>query len=105
MRARGRVLGVLSIVGAPEHEFNAEEVALLASVADQVGVAVENARLRQQAERAAVIEERERLARELHDSVTQSLYSLTLFAEAGANLAEVGDLAAVKHDLRRMGET
>jgi signal transduction histidine kinase len=105
MRARGRVLGVLSIIGAPEHEFNAEEVALLASVADQVGVAVENARLRQQAERAAVIEERERLARELHDSVTQSLYSLTLFAEAGANLAEAGDLAAVKHDLHRMGET
>jgi signal transduction histidine kinase len=105
MRARGRVLGILSILGEKEQQFNAEEVALLASVADQVGVAVENARLRQQAERAAVIEERERLARELHDSVTQSLYSLSLFAEAGESLVEIGDLEAVKHNLKRMGET
>ena len=105
MRARRRVLGVLSIFSDQAHQFNAEEVALLASVADQVGVMVENARLRQQAEHAAVIEERERLARELHDSVTQSLYSLTLFAEAGENLLETGDLAAVKHNLARMGET
>jgi PAS domain S-box-containing protein len=105
MRARGRVLGVLSVLGEKEQQFNAEEVALLASVADQVGVAVENARLRQQAERAAVIEERERLSRELHDSVTQSLYGLTLFAEAGDNLVDAGDLEAVKHNLVRMGET
>ncbi|MBN1993195.1 MAG: PAS domain S-box protein [Anaerolineae bacterium] len=106
MRTRGQTLGVLSITAVGrEQEFNAEEVALLASVADQVGVAVENARLRQQAERAAVIEERERLARELHDSVTQSLYSLSLFAEAGENLIEAGDLAAAKHNLSRMGET
>lgn len=105
MRAGGRVLGVLSISSEKEQQFNAEEVALLASVADQVGVAVENARLRQQAERAAVIEERERLSRELHDSITQSLYSLTLFAEAGENLVEAGDLEAAKHNLARMGET
>jgi PAS domain S-box-containing protein len=105
MRARGRVLGVLSVPSEKEQQFNAEEVALLASVADQVGVAVENARLRQQAERAAVIEERERLSRELHDSVSQSLYSLTLFAEAGENLIEAGDLEAAKHNLTRMGGT
>jgi len=67
-------------------------VALLASVADQVAVAVENARLRQQAEHAAVVEERERLARELHDSVTQLLYSVTLFAGAGQRMARTGNL-------------
>jgi PAS domain S-box-containing protein len=105
MRARGQVLGVLSILTEAGQLFNAEEVALLASVADQVGVAVENIRLRQQAERAAVVEERERLARELHDSVTQLLYSLTLFAEAGEELVETGDLKATKHNLVRIGET
>ncbi len=42
------------------------------------------------AEQVVVLEERNRLARELHDSVTQSLYSVTLFAEAGRNQAENG---------------
>jgi len=105
MRAAGQVLGILTILGGEAQQFNAEEVALLASVADQVGVAVENARLRQQAEHAAIIEERERLARELHDSVTQSLYSLALFAEAGESLIDSNDLEEAKHNLRRMGET
>ena len=52
---------------------------------------VENARLRQQAEQLMVLEERNRLARELHDSVTQSLYSVTLFAEAGRALTHQGE--------------
>lgn len=42
MRAGGRVVGVLSVFGEAEHPFNVEEIALLASIADHVGVAVEN---------------------------------------------------------------
>ena len=80
MRAGGQIVGVLCVIREAEQQFSVEEVALLSSIADQVGVMVENSRLRRQAEHAAVMEERERLARELHDSVTQSLYSLTLLA-------------------------
>ncbi|MDM8521079.1 GAF domain-containing protein [Anaerolineales bacterium HSG6] len=105
MRARGRTLGVLSVFGETKQQLNMEEVTLLTSIADQVGVAVENARLRQRAEQAAVMEERERLARELHDSVTQSLYSLTLFAEAGTELIKTRDLDSARHNFVRMGET
>jgi signal transduction histidine kinase len=104
IRAKGRVLGVLSVVGETGRQFKAEEVTLLASIADEVGVAVENARLYQQAEQLAVMRERERLARELHDSVTQSLYSLTLLAEAGQRLAKAGDLERAKGYLIRLGE-
>ncbi|MBN1581985.1 MAG: GAF domain-containing protein [Anaerolineae bacterium] len=99
-----QVLGVLSVFGRTSQQFNVEDVALLASIADQIAVAVENARLRQQAERSAVVEERARLARELHDSVTQSLYSLTLFAEAGQDLAHAGNLGATQQQLTRIGE-
>ena len=48
--------------------------------------------LRQSEMDKAVAAERSRLARELHDSVTQSLYSLTLLSEAGQRLANTGEL-------------
>jgi signal transduction histidine kinase len=105
MQARRRVLGVLSVVRETGRQFNVEELALLASIADQVAVVVENARLQQQAEQAAVVEERARLARELHDSVTQSLYSVTLLADATRDFTEAGEWERVKHYLGRMSET
>jgi PAS domain S-box-containing protein len=104
MRTGGQTLGVLSVFGASGQQFNVEEVALLASIGDQVGVVIENARLRQRAEQAAVMEERSRLARELHDSVTQSLYSLTLLAGGGQRLARAGKLGNVEKYLADLGE-
>lgn len=92
MRASGQVLGVVTITGEPGQVFRTEDITLLSSIADQVAVVVENIRLHHQAEQAAVMRERERLARDLHDSVTQSLYSLTLFAAAGRELVRSGEL-------------
>jgi len=54
---------------------------VLQSLANQTAIAIENARLYEQAQRVAVLEERNRLARELHDSVTQTLFSASLIAE------------------------
>ncbi len=106
IRARRRVLGVLGVLKEKEQpQFKVDEITLLMSIADHVGVVVESARLRQLAEQAAVLEERGRLARELHDSVTQSLYSLALFAEWGRRLFESGELESAKQRLIRIGET
>jgi len=105
MRARGKVVGVFSILAQSKREFGSDEVALLGSIADQVGIAVENARLYQQAEQLAVLEERHRLAQDLHDSVTQSLYSLTLLAEASRRLVKSGNLEQAEDYLTRLGET
>jgi len=62
------------------------------------------AELAQRAAADAVVEERNRLARELHDSVTQSLHGSTLMAEAGQRLAAAGDLERAKGYLARLGE-
>lgn len=59
----------------------------------------------EQAEELAVTRERHRLARDLHDSVTQSLFSLTLFTQAALERAEVGDLHRVKQSLARIADT
>jgi signal transduction histidine kinase len=104
MRAKGQVVGVLSVVSDKGQQFKAEEVALLASIADQVGVAVENAQLYQRAERLAVMEERQRLARELHDSVTQSIYSATLLTETARRSAAAQDLPSTQSYLEELGE-
>ena len=104
MRTGGKIIGVLSVFGDVRHQLSVEELALLASIGDQVGGVIENARLRQRAEQAVVMEERARLARELHDSVTQSLYSITLLAGGGQRLARAGKLENVEQYLADMGE-
>jgi PAS domain S-box-containing protein len=104
MRARGRTLGVLSVLGAPGQAFSIEDVALLGSIADHAAVAVENDRLHEQAERAAVIQERERLARDLHDSVTQALYSLTLLTEACREWVHQGNMERAEGYAARTSE-
>ena len=104
MRVGGQTLGTPSVLRDTKRQFNVEEVALLATIADQVAVSVENARLHKQAERAAVMEERARLARELHDSVTQSLYSVTLLVDATRDFAESGEWDRAKHYMSRISE-
>jgi signal transduction histidine kinase len=100
----GVLYGALVLFYAEPREFAAEEVELAAAFGDQAALAIENARLHQQAEEKAVLEERERLARDLHDSVTQSLYSITLLAEGWNRLARSGQLADTDDPLHELGD-
>lgn len=105
MRARGRTLGVFSLLSSEPGGFSDEDLPLLVSVGDQIGLTVDHARLQDQAARVAVLEERRRLARELHDAVSQSLYSLTLFAEAGRRHLSRGELDQAEENLERLAQT
>jgi GAF domain-containing protein len=78
---RDEVYGSLGLFYKTPRQFSEEEIGLALAFSDQVALAIENARLRAQAERAAVAAERSRLARDLHDAVTQTLFSASLIAE------------------------
>jgi signal transduction histidine kinase len=82
IKARGRQLGVLTASYAPGVEPDDEDVAFLSAIGDQAAVAIENARLVAQIGESASLEERHRLARDLHDSISQAMFSLTLHTRA-----------------------
>jgi PAS domain S-box-containing protein len=104
VRAKGQLLGLLSIFNPAPQDFTIDDITLLMTIADQVGIFVERARLIKQAEQAAVVEERQRLARELHDSVTQLLYSQVLFAGAGLKVLNQGNLPLIRQHLTRIDQ-
>ncbi|MGW8318679.1 MAG: histidine kinase [Candidatus Promineifilaceae bacterium] len=103
--AGNKVVGVLSMIGESPAQFTDEERDLLLTIGRQLGAAVETARLRHQESNLMVLQERNRLARDLHDSVTQSLYSVMLFAEASRRKLEAGQEGQAASYLTRVTET
>lgn len=105
LMVKSRLVGAMVLASGVDRQITQEELSLLAAIGQQVGVAVENARLYDQAEESAALAERSRLARELHDSVTQSLYSVTLYAEAAARLISSNEVATAAEHLRELRDT
>jgi PAS domain S-box-containing protein len=103
--SKDRMVGAFNLGTRHERAITPEELSLLASIGRQIAVAVENAHLYDQAEQSAAIAERHRLSRELHDSVTQSLYSVTLFAEASARLLAMEDYSKAADHLHELRDT
>lgn len=85
---RGEIYGGVSLYYERERSFSSEDLELAATFAQHAALAIENTHLRQQVEEAAVIAERHRIARDLHDSVTQTLFSATLVAKVLPRLWE-----------------
>jgi len=88
LKTKDKVLGVLGVVAHNGKRFDAEDMHLLTVLANQAAIAIENARLHERQRELAVYEERSRLARELHDSVTQSLFSISLYLEASLQVLD-----------------
>jgi nitrate/nitrite-specific signal transduction histidine kinase len=81
LMAKGRLVGSLNLSTNQSRTYPPEQITLLKTIGQQIGVAVENAYLYEQAEQTAISAERNRLARELHDAVTQTLFSANLIAD------------------------
>jgi GAF domain-containing protein len=82
VRTKDAMIGVLNVESAVPDAFDESDREVLQLIANQAAVAIDNARNYGRAQQAAVLEERARLARELHDAVTQTLFSASLIAES-----------------------
>jgi len=88
LMVRDEVYGAITLYYEESREFSREEIEMAVAFSDQAALAIENARLRVQAEQMAVAAERSRLARDLHDAVTQTLFSTSLIADVLPRLWE-----------------
>ncbi len=86
--SKGRTLGAIHFSYRQGEQPGEDERVFLGAIADQAAVAVENARLFSEARGKAALEERQRLARELHDSVSQALYGIALGAKTARTLLD-----------------
>jgi signal transduction histidine kinase len=104
LRGDGESIGALLLVRR-SGRFTRNDERLVGLFAHQAAIALESARLRTELEKVAVLEERQRLARDLHDSVTQSLYAVSLYSEAAARLLDSGDPEQASAHLRDVRAT
>jgi PAS domain S-box-containing protein len=102
---RDGALGMLSLASDEADAYSARHARLATAIANQAAVAIDNARLYSRAQETASLtaaaEERQRLARELHDSVSQAIFSISLQTRTALNLAK-RDPARVEEPLKHI---
>lgn len=101
LRIGERVIGALCVGSTQMGLFPPDAAALLTKLADSAAIALENARLYEQAERVATLEERQRIAAEMHDGLAQTLSYLGLKLDRIAELVELGQGCEASQELQR----
>jgi PAS domain S-box-containing protein len=104
LAVRGRIIGGIGIADTRKNYFTAHDADLALSVANQAAITMINAELYKDAQTLAVLEERQKLARNLHDAINQSLFSAGLIAEVLPRLweREPEEARSSLEDLRRL---
>jgi signal transduction histidine kinase len=102
--ARGEVIGAFYLTDKEAaEEFDAEDQELIEMLAPHAAVAMENARLYERSRELSIVEERNRLARELHDSLVQKLFGVVLAAQSAGTLL-VRDTEAARKQVEHLQE-
>ncbi len=101
---RDRVTGLMSLTASEPGYYTQRHARLAETITNQVAVAIENARLYEQAQNLATLEERHRIARELHDSVTQLLYGICLYSTATSRSIRNENFSRVEENLAEIKE-
>jgi signal transduction histidine kinase len=106
LMVKGSVIGVQTLIHSTPGYYRARQAELAQIFAQQAAVAIENARLYDEARGKAALEERQKLARELHDSVSQAMYGIALNASAADELFETAPERArgLLRDVLRLAE-
>jgi two-component system nitrate/nitrite sensor histidine kinase NarX len=113
LKSKGRTLGVLTVRSCDPYHFALQDVELLTSIANFLGAALENARIRAEmrnrideltaeVEQAAIVQERHRIGREMHDGLAQTLGLLNLQIEMVKMAAKAGDWAEAEDRLAEL---
>jgi ligand-binding sensor domain-containing protein/signal transduction histidine kinase len=104
IRVGGRIFGVFSADYVQPKAFGEEEQRLFLALGQRAGLAIETVQRYEHSQQVAVVEERSRLARELHDAVTQTLFSASLIAEAlpGSLDRDTNEARALLQELRQL---
>jgi signal transduction histidine kinase len=97
LHGRDGVLGVLDIESDRLDDFDSGDEALLEAIAAQVSVALENAQLYAKTREMGILEERNRLAREIHDTLAQGFTGIVLQLEAAEQAMQANDADALNH--------
>lgn len=101
LQVEGKSIGVIDVVNK-SGGFSDDDIRIMSLFADQAAIALQNAQFHKKTEQLAVVEERQRLARELHDSVSQSLYSTILYTDAARLAMSNGDSKQVLENLKEL---
>ncbi|BCX04570.1 MAG: hypothetical protein KatS3mg053_2508 [Candidatus Roseilinea sp.] len=99
--AQRRRLGVLNVASAEQRELTADDLRLLHTIGDMVGIAVERAQLFERSAELGALEERNRLAREIHDTLAQGLAAITMQLETADALMAGDKPAQARAAIRR----
>lgn len=104
LKARGRLKGLLLVGTRGRQALRPEAGRTLSRLGSATSLVLENARLYMESQRLAVLEERERIAREMHDSLAQVLGLLGLKTNLAAELLDKGDVKGAESQIRSIEE-